>query len=257
VIVAQLGWPEVVRRIADADGESAGWGSAPLVFDLVEFLSWCAAASRIDGFVTKKQAQDSAAHDALGAGRRSTADLVAWLLDDEPRGEARGEWHKERERIMPTVADVERAEMVLAWARSRDGRSDYEQNLRLVAAQATLVPKHAGILASAVVSYERAVGETNKRAARAPSEHYGEVGQRVELEVTVEGAIPIENKWGTAAIVTYRDVEGRAFLWRTGARHGAVGTLVRLRGSIKRHSEFRGEKQTELTRCVLVDDGAR
>jgi hypothetical protein len=59
-------------------------------------------------------------------GLRSTADLVSWLLDEVPHGEAGAEWRNERERLMPTLADVKRAETVLAWARARDGRSDYE-----------------------------------------------------------------------------------------------------------------------------------
>lgn len=247
-IVARLGWPDVVRAAGDDEG-GGGFGGGHTVYDPAEFLAWCCAISRLDGFVTRKMASDASDLSP----RRATSSKVEWLLGDPPTGESRPDWNAARERFAPTSADLERAAATLAWARALPGRSDYEQNLRLVAAQEACDPKHAGILASAVPAYERELGEQVRRTASGPGEHYGAVGERYDLELTVEKVVPIDTAYGPAVIVTLRDDAGRCFMWRTGAdAPGTVGERVALKGTVKKHSEFRGERQTELTRCRVA-----
>jgi len=248
-IVARLGWDAIVRG-AGGEEEEEGFGGGRGALDLydpAEFLAWCCAVARLDGFVTRKMASE--ASDA-GGGRRATSSEVEWMLGPAPTGDSRPDWVAARERLAPTEGDQTRAAATLAWARALPGRGDYEQSLRLVASQEACQPKHAGILASAVPAYERELGFAVKRAARGPGEHYGAVGERYELTLTVEKVVPIEGgQWGPAVIATMRDAAGRCFIWRTTSSPGAVGTTLALKGTVKKHSEFRGEKQTELTRC--------
>ncbi len=241
-ILCAIGWPEMLRAIGD--GEGGGEGAADPVYVPEEFLAWCAAASRLDGFVTRTAARAQE--------KRATSDIIAFLLGPEPsHAQLRQEWKVGRERLAPTESDVQRGKDALAWARTRDGRSDYEYNLGLVAALEVVSDgKHLGLLASAIAAYERALGETSKRAGRAPSTHVGTPGDKVEITATVERAIPFGD-FGQS-IVTYRDDDGRAYVWRTAALHGQVGAKVRIAGKVKAHSEFRGELQTELTRCKVM-----
>lgn len=251
-IVARLGWADLVRVAAGEEGEGGARAEQADVYEPVEFLSWCCSIARLDGFVTRKMAETMSAHMPA----QSTSSKVELLLGDPPGNpEACAIWADNRERYYPQAEDRERAAAVLAWARALPGASDYEQNLQLVASQETLRPKHAGILASAVPAYERVVGERLARAARGPGEHYGKVGERYELELTVERVVPIATDYGAAVIATMRDVAGRAFMWRTAHAPGAVGDRVQLRGSVKRHSEYKGEMQTELTRCKITRTG--
>jgi hypothetical protein len=117
----------------------------------------------------------------------------------------------------------------------------------------SLNPDHAGILASAVAAHARVLGEQVKRSASAPSAYVGAVGEkhifgRVALErvITLEGG-----NYGPAHIHTFRDAAGNAIVWRTAEVRGAAGDVFTMTGTIKNHSEFRGEKQTEVTRCKL------
>ena len=49
--------------------------------------------------------------------------------------------------------------------------------------------------------------------------------------------------------------EGFIFTWKTGAyiesEYVNTGKTLTLKGTIKEHSKFKGEKQTELTRCKI------
>lgn len=51
---------------------------------------------------------------------------------------------------------------------------------------------------------------------------------------------------------TFEDAQGHQFLWKTGSYIEAQeGDKVTLKGTIKAHSEYKGIKQTELTRCKV------
>jgi hypothetical protein len=255
-IVDRLSWERRVRE-AGGDEYSNGGGSAPIVYDPVEFLVWCCAIARLDGFVTKGQAAASDPN-GLGVGLRATASVVESMLGDPPGdSRARQEWKEARERYTPQEDDIVRAQRTLTWARALPGRSDYEKSLQLVASQGTLQPKHAGILASAVPAYARELGEQVRRQARGAGEHYGAIGDRMELDLVIEKRIPIPGyrDGQSATIITFHgaagsDTAGLAFVWRTSVDGiGAVGDRVRLKGTIKAHTEYKGERQTELKNC--------
>lgn len=253
-ILGQLGWPEAVRRAGD--DEEGGWGNdrgieayAPAVF-----LAWVAAVVRLDGWLSRTAARE---HNDAGGLRLATADVVHKLLGPNLSSESRAE----RERCQPTDADRVRGAAALDWARALPGDSDYDRNLALVARQETCQSKHLGILASAVPSHTRALGREVERrlrderasAARAASEYVGTVGERIELQLTIERVIELQGDYGMRNILIMRDAAGNAVLWSTGAATGEPGERLKLRGTVKKHSEYRGGKQTELTRCKILE----
>jgi hypothetical protein len=242
-IIAMIGWPEIVR-IAGDDGEG-GWGRDAAVIDPESFLCWTAAVIRIDGWLSRTVAREAC--------KQATADTALHLLCG-PLSPALAE---ARETYRPTDEDRQRAAAALAWARALDGVSDYEQNLTLVARQEMLDPKHAGILASAIASHTRALGREMERKVRAAkaadSKHVGEVGKRLDLELTIERVVPLTSDWGALNIITFRDAAGNAIVWKTGAAGGTPGDVVKLRGTVKKHTEYKGELQTELTRCTISE----
>jgi len=242
-IIARLGWRLLVVHAAgdEWDGTGGCGGRAMETHDPEEFLAWCVSIARNDGFITRAQAKQREV--------ASTSELVLRLLGNPPGDpQARAKWMADRERLFPTDEDGVRGGATLAWARGLPGHNDYARNLQLVASQRLVKHDHAGILASAVQAYARELGEeVRRRAVAAVGSTVGAVGDRLELELTVERKIP--SLYNSTTIVSLRDAQGRAFMWRTGALVGAEGDRLRLTGTIKRHSEFRGEPQTELTRC--------
>lgn len=248
-IVASLAWPSLVSAAGDED-EGSWMSSGRNVYQPIEFMTWVASVVRIAGWVSKGQARDRE------DGPRPTADIVQYLLTPPFSPMGRSEWEKAREEFRPDEDDAARGKAALTWAADLAGHTDYERNLSLVARQSCLEPSHAGILASAVAAHARMLGEQVKREARSanPSAHLGAVGDKKRDfgRVVVERINAVETNYGPLHIHTFRDSSGNAIVWRTGEAHGAAGESFVLVGTVKAHSEFRGEKQTEVTRCKMV-----
>lgn len=81
------------------------------------------------------------------------------------------------------------------------------------------------------------------------SEYQGEVGDRLELEVTVTRVIPMESNYGTANMHIMRDDEHNCYIWITTSKCLNVDTRYNLKGTIKAHKTYKNTRQTILTRC--------
>lgn len=100
--------------------------------------------------------------------------------------------------------------------------------------------------------------EAEIRAKKAISQHVGQVGDKLELDVVLEKnaffTVPSFRGFGTDTmhIYTFRDEAGNAIIWKTNKGLGIEkGSKVHLKGTIKTHDEYDEEKQTVLTRCKV------
>lgn len=84
------------------------------------------------------------------------------------------------------------------------------------------------------------------------SKFVGEIGERIEIEVDVKKAIPLNNYYGNI-IFTFEDDDENIYVWRTTPRPIEVGTRIRLRGTIKAHNIFNEVQQTILSHCIILD----
>lgn len=98
------------------------------------------------------------------------------------------------------------------------------------------------------------------------SEWFGEVGNRYDLELTYIGS----NSWdvtfayctSTQYLHKFKDESGNVYTWKTGScmyreNSGSYkpikeGEKVTLKATIKEHGEYKGTKQTVLTRCKIA-----
>ena len=81
------------------------------------------------------------------------------------------------------------------------------------------------------------------------SEYQGEVGDKIEVIVTVEKAIPLDGYYGPSTMHIFRDYDGNCYVWTTAARSWEAGTEHHIAGTIKELKQYKGTKQTVLTRC--------
>lgn len=85
------------------------------------------------------------------------------------------------------------------------------------------------------------------------TEYFGNVGDKLEREVKLVRRAGFDTQWGTTFVYTFVDSEGHQFIWKTGCYlDQSEGSTLVLRGTIKAHSEYRGARQTELTRCKII-----
>lgn len=78
-------------------------------------------------------------------------------------------------------------------------------------------------------------------------EHLGEVGDKVEVEVSIDRMVTKQGMYGTTYIYSMTSKQGHKLVW-FGTTNNLQGTNVKIKATIKRLGEFRGEKQTVLTR---------
>ena len=83
-----------------------------------------------------------------------------------------------------------------------------------------------------------------------PSEFIGEVGQRLEMSITVTRNIHLENDYGSTNMHIMEDENGNVFVWTTASKNWPVGETKTIRGTVKSHNIYQGVKQTILTRCI-------
>ncbi len=181
-----------------------------------------------------------------------------------------------RASVFDAITDAHRAEVkaALAWvveAAAQDPENDYLANCAQLVENGVAAAKRFGYLCSVLPSYRRHVSREAEKARRAArvSAHVGEVGDKLVMAVEVaEDPRVIEGQFGTTYLQTFVDDAGRVFKWfgsralsvseeepETGnpiERRLARGDRAVIRGTVKRHGEFKGFLETQLTRVSLV-----
>lgn len=85
------------------------------------------------------------------------------------------------------------------------------------------------------------------------TEYAGEVGDRITTEIEVIKSVPLDNQYGgITTIHTMKDWDGHLFLWTTSSKHWEVGEFKNIKGTIKEHKIYHGDRITVLTRCVEI-----
>lgn len=198
----------------------------------------------------------------------STPALVAQYVHDAPGGQL-------RQRYAPNQADVARAKSIRAWARESRPTNDYMRAMRHSLAEEGLGPRDVGTAASALSGYERTYAEKSRAdqmqdelmaklagtsagtgssgLGGAPGSRWlNKPGDKVMVTGRVERDVKVlhEKRQDPRHLYIIRTPDGDAVKWLPSDYSGfREGDMVTLRGQVKTHSEFRGEKQTEMYYC--------
>ena len=86
------------------------------------------------------------------------------------------------------------------------------------------------------------------------SEYVGEVGGNVAADVKCVAGFGFNTAYGSMEIYKFKDAAGNVFTWKTGSVPMVrKGERYKVRGTVKDHEEYKGEKQTVLTRCKIEE----
>jgi len=92
--------------------------------------------------------------------------------------------------------------------------------------------------------------QAEREAEGRASEFVGEVKDRIEFEAIVLGVYGTEGHYGHTDIVKFKNADGNMFTWFASDYTTLErGDRMSIKGTIKKHDEYRGVKQTILTRC--------
>lgn len=83
------------------------------------------------------------------------------------------------------------------------------------------------------------------------SEWQGEIGQKIEISVTVDRVFGFEGRFGSSFLYLLRDENGNVYKWST-AKGLEEKATYKLKATVKDHEEYKGVKQTVITRGTVV-----
>jgi hypothetical protein len=218
-------------------------------FEIEAFLAATATDVRVLGWMSR-----TAARETEGA---STADSVWRRLSNKP----------EASNPVFEAVDGETATAALAWALELSDellateKSDYLHNVRVIARAGHVDRKMAGIAASIITAYQRAVAKARKDAEKAalPTAdiHLGTIGKRQSFgTVILDFVTGYETEYGYTTILKFRTEEGATLVWKassTSITRLDAGKRFLLTGTVKAHDLYKGAKQTSVSRCKAVE----
>jgi hypothetical protein len=139
---------------------------------------------------------------------------------------------------------------VLDVNKSRWGLLAYAVKVYFEATEAPLMAVHAANQDAEVRARIEA-----EQARKANSVWYGEIGGKVEVEVTFRDERVIGTDFGEVSILKFEAPEGSTITWFTGTSLRGydleVGKRFKIRGTVKKQDEYKEVRNTVLTRCKL------
>lgn len=247
---------------AEEASVSCGWGER--YYDTVEILTYAAETIRKFGYVKTdgNQSTKERTMDFLMVNKGMTR----WMPEDEIN-----RIRRDMETVSFNPDSAEAMEMVksaLNWIKCQEVSNDYMHNLKTVCSLDYNPWNRVGILVSLFPTFNRnlevqakkAEAEAKVKKEAQNSNHIGNVGDRIQIKVqSVKCLTSWENTFGYYPTTTYLykivDQEGNVFTWKTSNFIDEENLPNMIKGTIKEHGEFRGVKQTELTRCKMMKVG--
>lgn len=233
--------------LASEEEGTGGWGArGERVDHLDSYLAFVAEVIALKGWRSRSTAKEY--------GGQSTADIAHSHMHPTPEFKKYGEvlFHT------PTDKSVQVAKDAIAWCEalsdSEVEASEYLHNIRVIARRGIVAYRQLGYAASIVSGYQRHVGDLKRKESFAQqalvSQYVGEVGTRAKFVLTVEHVVALPDYgFGSSSLHLMSDKLGNRFTWKSSSYTLDKGKEVLLKGTVKEHSEYKGVKQTVLSRC--------
>jgi len=233
--VAELA--RLLVTVAACDPEERDWwgGSEPEAWPAAQVLSLSASMVRREGY-----------RNDGGTG----GDVFNALCPNK----ASQAWAAEQFDLIEDC-DVETAEQIVEWLTDLEPSGNYEANLKAAIVSGTVTRRSLNIAASAVVAFERSQRRAQATARPASrSTWIGVEGERMDFTgLLLVRRLVTENHWGCSTMLRFVDADENVLVWwASGSKDLTEGSRYDVRGTIKGHDEFRGEKQTKLSRCKVT-----
>lgn len=138
---------------------------------------------------------------------------------------------------------------------------DYYSNLRALLDFGHLTHRQAGLLSSAIITYDKEFKLAQEQAQKAGigNAFFGQPKDKLLLKnLTVDGAYQKDGDWGAKTEIVLHDQQGNLFKWvATGLIDLEKGQTVHLSGTLKEHRQYTSNKynkemfENRITRCTF------
>ena len=228
-----------------------GGGYQDWTYNHERVLEVTSAIIRTYGWVSKALARDDFTKTA------TAQDVLAYFNPPRMGTKAYTEWQEWKDRILfNKEVDEEEAQNAMEWLVEQDGSTEYMHNLHMIA-QADAVPTRLfGYWCSLVATYQKAMERLRaQEKTRKVSEYVGELKKRQEFDVEIIGISYIDSIYGTTKLHRMLDDGGRTLIWFASSGSDMErGRKYRIKGTVKKHEEYKGWKQTSLNRVAVIEE---
>jgi hypothetical protein len=244
-----------VHSILDSDDWGMDGGSRKSYDDTASFISTIAWIASTKGFVTKKQADENMSQSSA-----DYADYLTSPLSSFADAKERAAYYAAKEECsvwLKHTGIVSVQETVVDFWMEKDNLSEFEHNCRVAILAQSL--RYKGLVAYATKMWVDAVkkAQAELKAAQAPqartvSNYVAAKGERIVLTLTVKNIYSYDTAYGTTTMFIFNDEQGNCIVWKATSNPSmAIGQTYSVKGTVKDHTDYKGTKQTLLTRCQI------
>lgn len=144
----------------------------------------------------------------------------------------------------------------------REENSSYVMNLKVLFSSPYCKYRDFGYIVSAVASYDREMEKRRQKAAAEArrvkesevSQYQGQVGKKITFQVREFKCVSCyeDGYGGYSYLWKFIDTDGNVFMWSTGKSFEEDDVIETITGTVKKFEEYRGLKQTWVTRCKVT-----
>lgn len=238
----------MMETVGTIDEEGYSGGSYKDYYhDLDTVLGLTLAVISKDGWVSKKMAEERM--------MKATSTTVDTLLS-KPFGMTEMEWKQMHEEYATTQAMKNEIPLIREWVKKQTNVNEYIHNLQAIEAAGEVSWWLLGYACSMASSYQKDM-ETMRlsRPQAVLNEWVGAVNDKIEVTIKVISTFPLHTQFGLTTLFTMKDNEGRRYKWFASGvgNEMEVDNTYTIRGTVKKHDEYHGVKDTILTRVKIKE----
>jgi hypothetical protein len=246
----------IMQMFGGEDGfwpmEAGGMRSVP-VAKVVDCVLFAEVLRRTEGWKNNVRNPLDGGLEVEGTHRIAGDCIKSWQVsrggDNSPRVK----------NLLAAVTDADRAAAAAIVARMQDEpvSDEFGETLKNLSDYEWIPSRKANLAAYMGQFLHNVDRKANEARLNATRVYVGTVGQRELFEnLTCVRCSAIDTDFGTLYINAFNDQNGNVLVWKTGSVNFAEGDKVTLIGTVKEHSDYRGTKQTILSRCKELDEAA-
>lgn len=153
---------------------------------------------------------------------------------------------------------------MLEWLDKADNNSQYIYNLKTTVADKYCENRDFGLVVSLPSAYFKAFEReqdrisreqkrAEKRALNENKSYVGNVGERLDIDISsVECVTSFPTDYGMMRIYRFKTVNGDILIWKTSNFIEHTDKVKKIKATIKKHTDYKEEKQTEINRVKIV-----
>lgn len=149
-------------------------------------------------------------------------------------------------------------EKIIEYYNSLDDDSEFIHNIKVMLSEGYVLGKNIGFLCYLPQGYAKHIQKEVERAKKmelsAKSDYFGEIGKRYKDKII--SSINLVTLWETQFGLTYIYKiileDCTVLTWKTSNSLNLEKEMENISFTVKTHKEYKGEKQTEVTRCKIT-----